>query len=572
MLATLVGITLLTWVILELAPGDPATASSGEDQAGEDSRRAAAVVRAKRELLGFLEPRPALEGPEGRVELSAFPTRLADGYLGDVDGGVTRLDGTPVGQLPAGISALAVQGDRVAAGSSDGTLVRWDEHGEARQEGGAVRALSWVDPGLLVVRDSDPVALLDEDLHEVQAWERIPGVVFALEADASGFFTGGTDGRLRRWSLDQTQPLWTLDLRAKAIRDLSLGPGGLAVACSDGSVRLVSVQGEETARYEGHSAPVTAVTWEGSVLRSGSEDGTVRTWADEVSVEEVGEVHDLLGPWVAAETWAEVRPWRRYTRWLGRLVRLDLGRSWSEDQRPVTALLAEALPRTLALNGLALLLIYLVAIPAGVVAALKPRGVFDSLSSVALFALYSVPHFWAASLLLLFLASERYWPLLPYQGLTSTRPMDLSSLQLLGDLGLHLVLPVLVLSLGGIAQLSRYMRTSMLEVVRADFVRTARAKGLPERQVVFRHALRNALITPITLLGQVLPALVGGSVVVETIFGIHGMGELGLRAALSQDYPVVMAITLLSAVLTMAGVLLSDLLYRVADPRVELGL
>ena len=174
-----------------------------------------------------------------------------------------------------------------------------------------------------------------------------------------------------------------------------------------------------------------------------------------------------------------------------------------------------------------------------------------------------------ATLLIMGLSSERAWNLLPSVGLISDRADDLSFLQWVWDGALHLVLPVTVMVYGGFASLSRYVRTSLLETIQEDYVRTARAKGLDAWGVIMKHAFRNSLVTIVTLVANLLPAMIGGAVIVEFIFSIQGMGKLGFDAILARDYPVIMAITTFSALLTLLGILVSDLLYSVVDPRVR---
>jgi peptide/nickel transport system permease protein len=173
-------------------------------------------------------------------------------------------------------------------------------------------------------------------------------------------------------------------------------------------------------------------------------------------------------------------------------------------------------------------------------------------------------------LLIMLLGGGDFWDILPVYGISSIGAEDWSFVSWLVDRIWHLVLPIICLTYGGFAYLSRLTRANMLEVVREDYIRTARAKGLSERLVIFKHAFRNALLPLVTLLAFLLPAMFGGSVIIESIFSIPGMGQLGFEAVLSRDYPVIMAITTISALLTLVGLLLSDILYAVLDPRIKL--
>jgi peptide/nickel transport system permease protein len=258
----------------------------------------------------------------------------------------------------------------------------------------------------------------------------------------------------------------------------------------------------------------------------------------------------------------------QFFKWVSRVVFFNFGSS-TQDGRPVVQKLGEALRITLLLSLLSVLFAYVIAIPAGVASAIKRDTLGERIGTVFLFVLYSLPNFWAAVVLLRLFANPEVLKLLPIEGLTSANHDSLSFLGKGLDYVLHLILPIFCLTYPSLAQLSRYQRVSMLDVVRQDYIRTARAKGLTERTVVFKHALRNALIPIVTLLGLQLPLLIGGSVIVEYIFNIPGMGRLAFTALLNRDYPVIMAIATLTGILTMIGVLMSDLLYAVVDPRIS---
>lgn len=257
----------------------------------------------------------------------------------------------------------------------------------------------------------------------------------------------------------------------------------------------------------------------------------------------------------------------RYAKWLKQIARLDFGNSY-RDHRPVIEKIAEALPITLTLNILTILVVYIISVPVGTYAALKARGPFDRLSAIFLFILYSLPSFWVAMMLILLLGGGDYLNWFPIVGFMSANASKLSWLGWLGHVGWHIVLPVTCLTYASFAFLSRFQRASMLEVIRQDYIRTARAKGLSEWRVVWHHAMRNALIPIVTLMGTLLPGLLAGSVIIEQIFSIPGMGRLGFESVLARDYPVIMALTFIGALLTLISVLLSDLLYVVIDPRI----
>ena len=259
----------------------------------------------------------------------------------------------------------------------------------------------------------------------------------------------------------------------------------------------------------------------------------------------------------------------QYWLWLKSIATLDFGRSY-KDNRPVMDRIMERLPVTLQLNIISIFLVYLIAIPVGVYSATHQYTFPDKVSTVILFILYSLPSFWVATILILFLCGGDYLRLFPLTGLSSLGAEEMAFFPWLLDRLWHLVLPVFCLSYGGLAFVSRQMRVGMLEVIRQDYIRTARAKGLPEKVVVYRHAFRNSLIPIVTLLGFLLPAMLGGSIIIESIVTIPGMGQLGFEAILSRDYPVVMAISTIAAFLTLIGLLISDLAYALVNPTISL--
>jgi peptide/nickel transport system permease protein len=259
----------------------------------------------------------------------------------------------------------------------------------------------------------------------------------------------------------------------------------------------------------------------------------------------------------------------QYALWVSRVARFDFGRSY-KDNRPVMDKIVERLPVTLQINIIALLLTYLIAIPLGIFSATHQGSMADKLTTTGLFILYSLPSFWVATILILFVGGGDFLHWFPISGISSLDAEKLAFVPWLKDRIWHLVLPVFCLTYGSLAYVSRQMRAGMLETIRQDYIRTARAKGLSERVVIMRHAFRNSLIPIITLLGFLLPAMLGGSVIIESIFTIPGMGLLGFEAILSRDYPVVMAISTISALLTLLGLLISDIAYALVNPTISL--
>ncbi len=261
------------------------------------------------------------------------------------------------------------------------------------------------------------------------------------------------------------------------------------------------------------------------------------------------------------------KPWYvQYGNWLKRFVRLDFGNSF-RDSRPAISKIAERLPASILLNLLSLGFILAIAIPIGVYSALHRNTLFDRATTVFVFIGFSVPAFWVALLLMILFGLKLGW--LPASGLHSINYSDLTFFGKLVDTGRHLILPVIVSAFTGLAGLSRYTRSSMLDTLSQNYIRTAYASGLSERRVIFGHALRNALVPIVTILGLSLPALIGGGFIFETIFAYPGMGRLGYEAIMARDYPVVMATGTIAALLTLLGNLLADITYGLVDPRIR---
>jgi peptide/nickel transport system permease protein len=259
----------------------------------------------------------------------------------------------------------------------------------------------------------------------------------------------------------------------------------------------------------------------------------------------------------------------QYWKWLSRLARLDFGKSFAPHGRPVLTMIAERLPITLLLNVVEMLIIVSLAVPIGVVSATRQYSRFDKVTTIFVFLGFATPDFWLALLLMILLGVQLGW--LPISGLRSLNWEYLSFWQQQGDFLSHLVLPITVATFGGLAGFSRYMRQSMMEVIRQDYIQSARAKGLAERVVVGKHALRNALLPIVTILGLSLPTLIGGSVIVESVFAIPGMGQLMVQAAFERDYPVLMGNLVIVSTLTLGANLMADLTYSLVDPRIRVG-
>ncbi|HSN68105.1 MAG TPA: ABC transporter permease [Thermoanaerobaculia bacterium] len=258
----------------------------------------------------------------------------------------------------------------------------------------------------------------------------------------------------------------------------------------------------------------------------------------------------------------------QFASWAASAARLDFGESIFH-RRSVAELIGEKLPQTILLNGLALLLAILIGVPVGVASAVRPGSLFDRASATTLFLLYSLPTFWTA-LMLIEIFGVRL-QLLPLFGNVSSSHDALGAGARFGDRVAHLVLPVTVLAYALIAFLARFVRSSLREVLGQEYVRTARAKGAPAASVVWSHAFRNALVPMVSLLAVIIPWLISGSVIVEQIFQWNGIGSLFFGAILSRDYPLVMGLTVVTALVTVAASFVADALYALVDPRIRVG-
>lgn len=272
----------------------------------------------------------------------------------------------------------------------------------------------------------------------------------------------------------------------------------------------------------------------------------------------------------------------QYGLWLKRMATLDFGRSFASHQKPVfwqttdkdgnvtKGLIQEALPITLMINLLGLTITLILAIPLGIIAAQKYLGWQDRSITLFNFIGFSIPGFWLSLLLMYWLGVVNNW--FPISGLHSLNYDSLDTWGKIKDSLSHLFLPVVIPSITGLAGITLFVKNGMLDVLHQDYITTARAKGLNERKVIYTHALRNALLPLITIVGLSIPGLIGGSVIAETIFAIPGMGKLFYDAVLMRDFPVVMGILTIGSALTLIGNLLADVMYAWADPRVRRGM
>jgi peptide/nickel transport system permease protein len=256
--------------------------------------------------------------------------------------------------------------------------------------------------------------------------------------------------------------------------------------------------------------------------------------------------------------------YQQYFLWIKKLL---TGKLYSfKDGRPVMEKIGERIWNTLLLNLVATIIIFSLAIPLGIFSAKRQYTFLDHLGTFGAFLGLSIPGFWLAYLIILGTVELFGYPVL---GMRSFVTEGFGMAEIVLDRIWHLMLPALIMAIHGIAGLSRYTRSSMLEVIRQDYIRTAKAKGVPEETVYYKHGLKNALLPIITLFGFLIPGLIGGSIIMESVFAWPGIGRLAYQAVLARDYPVVMTILTISAVLTLIGNFIADILYGIADPRIR---
>ncbi len=257
----------------------------------------------------------------------------------------------------------------------------------------------------------------------------------------------------------------------------------------------------------------------------------------------------------------------QYVQWINRMIHGNLGTSIKFSE-PVTKLVLQRLPVTLVINVISLIIIYLVAVPGGMLAAVYHGRLVDRAFGIGSLVLYSLPVIWVGSMAIGFLANPDYLNWFPSAGLHATNTSHMSYLQYVLDYAWHITLPVLVLSYGGFAYLAKQVRGSYLENLFMDFTRTARAKGLPPSAVLLRHVTQNSMLPMITIIGMTVPGRLGGSVIVEQLFSIQGMGRLVYQPTYARDLPVIQSMALVSAAITLICYLLVDIAYHAVDPRV----
>ena len=287
------------------------------------------------------------------------------------------------------------------------------------------------------------------------------------------------------------------------------------------------------------------------------------------------EIESSLNPKITKETKERLKKiygldkplYVQYFIWLKNIGKLDFGNSFAPDHGKVIDKIKSRIGITLTINVLSMLLIFIFGIPIGVLAAIYESRFLDKFLSFFVFIGFALPTFWIALLLMMLFGIKLGW--LPISGIKSLNHEHLPFLMQLLDYAKHLVLPLFVSAIGGLAGISRYVRGNMVEVLKMDYIVAARARGLSATKIYLKHALRNALLPVITILGLSVPGLIGGSVIFESIFSIPGMGMLFYQSVMSRDYPVIMGILTIGAILTLLGNLLADIGYALADPRIR---
>lgn len=257
----------------------------------------------------------------------------------------------------------------------------------------------------------------------------------------------------------------------------------------------------------------------------------------------------------------------QYYLWLKKFVKFDFGESFSQDRKKVIDKILERLPVTLWLNIASMVLVFAIALPLGVMSAYLRDTIFDKAVTVFVFVGFAIPTFWLALLCMYYFGV--IVGVLPISGLTSYNFESMTLFEKIIDIIKHAFLPVFLSVFGSLAGLSRFARNSMLDVLNEDYIVAARARGLGEGRIIFKHALKNALLPVVTIIGLSVPGLIGGSVIFESIFSIPGMGQLFYQSVMMRDYPVIMGILVIGAILTLLGNLLADIMYAVVDPRIR---
>jgi len=548
MIVTLLGITIITFLVTRLTPGEPA--GDRIDTVQGDSANYDDLVEQNRRNLGLNKPmilnfefNDRYTEAEGAVRDYIRPVRF---WQEDAERRL-RLSGAIA--LPAMLEFL----DKIqtAPESVDHLFEQNPDPKRQINPEVATERLLYLLPSLAQFRD------LPEDFEESSVESKIK---FWRDYVAANEF---------RWETEQVKQTVTDYLEERAtVQEIQM-VGGYAVPYlmralkDEGSAQRANAALSALTGFNYLSSPDA---WDEESAQA------IRRWnslyqRERIRFTDYGILGDTVNIFVNTQ----------YGVWLVQLARLDFGDSY-KYRRPVTDLMVERLPVTVILSVLSIIVGYLIAIPLGIFSAIKRYTKADTVVTVTLFVLYSLPNFWVAVMLLLLFTGGpsplpflEEWPAwFPTRGLNSGEYNWRSGgVPDLINFMWHLALPTICMTYGSLAFISRQMRSSMLEVINEDYIRTAKAKGLSGNAVIFKHAFRNSLIPILTISSGLLPQLIAGSIVVELIFTIPGMGLLTFEAILNRDFPIVNAVLFFSAALTLVGILVVDLAYALVDPRIK---
>lgn len=537
MVLTLFGITVLTFVLTRLTPGDPAAMKIRGGAGGQASGGYDDMLELNRRNLGLDKPLLLnLRFEDGEASANAAITDLfrnADFWTQDGERRLIR---------QSTVAAEAALRRYEAIGSADEPLPRRATNKALVYAPDDVRRarLAKLLPTLMAAQDPAAPTAPEEAFRFWKAW---------LEAHRTRFERGHVKEVVARALKSRD------DAAAAEVTEL----GGFAV---EPLIEAMGAADAETVRFINRCLERQT----GFTFSQEKDADLAPRWRSWWRREKIQFQHPS-----AATHAINIFRNTQFGLWMSQAITLDFGDSYSK-RRPVLELVGRALPVSLIVGGLSIVISYLIAIPLGIFSAIKRRTAADRVVTLILFILYSMPSFWVAGLLLLTTTGKPFLSLFPARGLHSDGlewgAAGVSNFAIMADYLWHLVLPVTVLTYGSLAFISRQMRSAMLETLHQDYIRTARAKGLGWRSVVFKHALRNSLIPVLTISAGLLPELIAGAVITESIFTIPGMGTMTFEAIVNRDYPVINAVLFFSAFLTLLGILLADLSYALADPRI----
>lgn len=628
LLVTLFGISLITFLLVTLSPGDPAATAAGVQQIGGGKGRATdQVLKNAREILYLDRPVAVNMSPNTRSKHARKLVKEicegSDYARQDAQDAITGGVGTA--GLDVFIEELSIRApqasdlaSKLQAAVAALDAVAQDDSATPAALDAAVKAIKTIVPGR-----GPRMSARVTPLETARSWvtwgkghldEPLVGVKGLLETleklippeQGGPAVRGAPVERIRAWTAwwEQNKARFSTEAvdktvaayieasdadRAARLEDVKK-LGGVCTAplmaeylSSSGERRRLAAFGVSFAAKKPWDLTPTAAArasfakeWAEKKLRVDEKDHV------EAEVAKVLKDHEKsLARWWfrAEEEYVEFSSARQLGRaftqtqfgnWFRSLLRLDFGKSFAH-KKDVLELIKERFARSAWLNFFSIMLTYLIAIPIGVYSATHQRSIGDRISTVFLFVLYSLPSFWVGSILILLLTGPPIgvdlFPASRYEDMNSS---SFDTWTRYKDWIWHITLPVICLTYGGIAYISRQMRGGMLEVIRQDYIRTARAKGLSERVVVFKHAMRNSLIPIITLMAFLLPHMFGGSVIIESIFSIDGLGKLLFDAINQRDIPLIMAEVFIAGLLTLFGILIADVMYAIVDPRIEL--